>query len=84
MTAPSHRVGGIALMLTKPAVAPEAIEVPNLGDIAQRRRRQLFQTDSPRRRTTRHFSPVARSHIPTMYQLLWELHIVHTDKTVFR
>jgi hypothetical protein len=45
---------------------------------------QLFQTDSRRRRTTRHFSPVARSHIPTMYQLLWEHHIVHTDKTVFR
>ena len=39
---------------------------------------------SRRRRTTRHFSPVARSHIPTMYQLLWEHHTVHTDKMVFR
>jgi len=45
---------------------------------------QLFQTDSRRLRTTRRFSPVARSHIPTMGQLVWEHRIVDTDKMVFR
>ena len=45
---------------------------------------QLFQTDSRRRRTTRHFLPVVRPHILTMSQLLRVHRIVHIDKMVFR